>query len=111
METLVTREEIQEVLKQAKKQFISISISNDLGQWSEQFFALQEIREVKDGSEKITMLLLNSPKNSECTVINAQYIHGIKFNKYLYLNGSLLDQVAVVTKDKTQPLSRHLSNA
>ncbi|HYF68787.1 MAG TPA: hypothetical protein VD884_11670 [Ohtaekwangia sp.] len=99
MRISVAREQIKDVLSEAKTQFISISISNQSGKWSDDYFLIQDIREFKKGGEKITLLLLKSSKDSECTVIDVTLIHGIKFNKYLSLNGHLSDEVQMVSED------------
>jgi len=103
MRISVARDQVKDVLSVAKTQFISISISNHSGKWSDQYFLIQDIKEVKQGSEKVTLLLLNSSKDSECLAIDIKLIFGIKLNKYLNLNGHLSDEVQIVSNDSVVP--------
>ena len=108
MKIFVARDQMKDIFSVAKTQFISISISNHSGKWSDQYYLIHDIKEMKQGSEKITLLLLNSSNDSECIAIDVKLIHGIKFNKYLNLNGHLSDEVQIVSKDSVGQQSREI---
>jgi len=108
MKITVTQEQVKDVFNEAKRQFIDISISNHSGQWSDQYFLIQDIKELKQSGEKITVLLLISPNDLRCIAINAKLIHGIRFNKYLNLNGQLSTEVGIVHKDSAPQLSHEI---
>ena len=105
MEISVNKDSINDLLREAKKQFINVSISNDSGRWSKEYYHLHQITRFKQGNEKVTIVLLCSPKDSECTAIDSRLIHGIKFDKYLYLNGDLNHEIKIVSKDTALQLS------
>jgi hypothetical protein len=108
MEISVTDNSIKSLLQEAKKQFISISIGNPTGGWSGEYFEIDEIKEFKHGHERITIVLLRSPSTSECTAFDARLIHGIKFDKYLLLNGNLYDEIRVVSKNTALQLAHQI---
>lgn len=98
-------ENLKEVLKEAKDQFISISISNQPGKWSDQYFAITEIKEIKRAEENITLMVLSSVEDSHCVTIDINLISGIKFNKYLNFNGLLTSEVEIISKKDLLQLS------
>lgn len=100
----VTDKSIKGLLQDAKNQSISIAITNHSGRWSEEYFKLKEIREFEHGGEQITILLLCSPKDSKCTALDTRLIHGIKFDKHLWLNGNLVDEIKILFKDRSLQL-------
>jgi hypothetical protein len=106
MEISVTEDKIKDLLLEAKTQFVSFSISNSSGRWTDEYFQLHGISEFKHGDEELLVVLLRSPKNSESQAIDVRLIHGIKFNKYMHLNGKLFDEIKIVSKDATLQLSR-----
>ena len=108
MKISVTQEQVKDVLNEVKRQFIDISISNHSGQWSDQYFLIQDIKELKQNGEKITLLLLISPNNLRSTAINAKLIHRIRFNKYLNLNGQLSTEVCIECRDSATQLSHEI---
>lgn len=99
MEISVTGDRIKSLLQEAKKQFISISIGNSSGGWSGEYFEIGDISEFKHGHERLTIVLLHSPRTSEPTALDARLIHGLKFDKYFSLNGNLYDEVRIVSKN------------
>ena len=105
MEISVTYNSIRSLLQEAKKQFISISIRNSSGGWSGKYFEIGEIKEFKHGHERLTIVLLRSPGTSECTAIETRLIQGIKFDKYLSLNGNLYDEVRIASKNTALQLA------
>jgi hypothetical protein len=105
MEVSVEKEKIKDFLQAAKNQFISVSICNHSGAWSQEYRQVQDIREFKHGSEKFTIVILCSLKDSECTATDGNFISGIKFDKYLNIDGHLFDQIIVKSKESLLQLS------
>ena len=100
METIVKRARMREVLTAAKSQFISIAICNKEGHWSEQFFDIHDIQEFKSGTGKVLVLVVSSSTNSGCMALDATYIRGLRFNKYLNLDGDLIERIGVHAKEE-----------
>jgi len=105
MEISVTHDGIENILKEVKNQFISFSISNDSGKWSNQYFSLADVKEFTRGGERTIVVLLNSLKDSECIAVDVNLICGFKFNKYLNVDGRLTDEIRIVSKGMALQLS------
>lgn len=100
MQISVTTKNLTEILREAKRQFISIAVSNRAGKWSEQYFTIEAIKDVKADAQRITMLVLHSERDSQCAVIDARSVVAIKFNKYLNVNETLVDEIEINSKEE-----------
>jgi hypothetical protein len=87
--------EIRDLLMAAKTQFIDVAISDRAGEWSQQYYSVSDVKSVNRGDGGITVAVLTSVQDSRFLTVDTQSISGIKFNKYLNLNGSLTEQVRV----------------
>jgi len=95
MHSKIEGTEIDDLLMQAKSQFVDIAIRKRTGEWSPQYYSISEVKSVNRGEAAITLAVLTSLQDSQFLTIDTQSICGIRFNKYLNLNGSLTDEVRV----------------
>ena len=86
---------MKNMLMQAKVQFIDVCIENHSG-WLDEYFELYEIKDVKQGVEKITLIILRSSNDSVCMVVDLQSISCLKFNNYLNIEGNLIDKISIL---------------
>jgi hypothetical protein len=96
----VTIENLKSLLIEAKHQFIGILLCNRAGEWSDESYEIDIVKEIRNGSQKTTLLVVHSAKNSACLVVDVNLISGIKFNKYLHHDGSLVDEIRIHRKNK-----------
>lgn len=73
---------LKDVLHAAKDQFVSISVANQVGKSSDEYFTVAEIVSLEIGPEKATLVVLNSLNDSHSQAVDVKLISGIKFNKY-----------------------------
>lgn len=97
MEMSVTYEELKDVLNEIKNQYINVAILDETGEWSEEYYTVEGVKDIKNRQGTTTALLLVSPKLSHCSIIDVKSILAIKLNKYLNLNGTLLEELRVHT--------------
>jgi hypothetical protein len=95
MEVSVKVENLEAILKEIKCQYISIAVRNKTGKWSDQYFDIDDIKDIKSSGGTMTAIILHSHKNSECVVMDIRSIKGIRLNKYLFLNGGLAQEVTI----------------
>lgn len=101
----VTHENLKEILSEIKNQFINIAIQDNGGEWSDEYFIVEGVKDIKSREVNMTALLLVSPKFSHCAIVDITSISGIKFNKYLNLNGTLLDEIKIQS-DELHPIAQ-----
>jgi len=97
-------EVLKDVLRAAKNQFVSISVANQAGKWSEEYFTVGQLVSLETGHESMTLVILNSLNNSRCEAVDVKLLFGIKFNKYLNLNGELIEELKIRFADDLQLL-------
>jgi hypothetical protein len=81
-------------------QFVQLSLCNPAGQWSDEYYTLDHIKENRRGFDITTLLVLRSEKNSACLTVDASFVSAMKFNKYLQYDGALIREVNVHRKKK-----------
>ena len=106
MEVSVTHEDLKDILNEIKKQYINIAILDETGEWSEEYYIVEGVKEITSRQGSTTALLLVSPKLSHCSIIDVKSILGIKLNKYLNLNGTLMEELRVQSNEP-QTVSSH----
>lgn len=104
MEVSVKHEELKDVLIEIKKQYINVAIQDVTGEWSEEYYIVEGVKEIGSHQGTTTALLLVSPKFSHCSIVDVKSILGIKLNKYLNLNGALMQELTVQS-DAAQTVS------
>jgi hypothetical protein len=97
----VTRQRVGEFLDAAQKQFISICVSDHSGRWPTRYFERYEVVEFKHPGEKPTAVLFCSGQDFRSTIA----LTGIKFNKYLNIEGDLFDEIKIVSHEGAPQLS------
>ncbi len=95
MEVSVTYEDLKDILNEIKKQYINVAILDETGEWSDEYYIVEGVKDITNHQGTTTALLLVSPKLSHCSIIDVKSIMGIKLNKYLNLNGSLMEGLRV----------------
>jgi len=100
MGSRIEENEIIDLLKAAKSQFVDIAISNRAGEWSQQYYAISEVKDIYKGESGITLAVLTSLQDSQTLAIDTNMIGGIRFNKYLNLNGFLTEEVKVDSNEE-----------
>ena len=98
MEILITTDTIKDLLTEAKQQFEDVAIADSVGQWSDKYYRVVEIKEFKTGNGKVTVLLFSSPADAEYTIRDAKAISAFRFNKYLNFQGKVIDEARTTTK-------------
>jgi hypothetical protein len=107
MEMNVTYEELKDVLNEIKKQYINVAILDETGEWSDEYYLVEGIKDIKNRQGTTTALLLVSPKLSHCSIIDVKSILAIKLNKYLNLNGTLMEELRVQSAETHTVTARH----
>ena len=95
MEVNVKHEDLKDILNQIKKQYINVAILDETGEWSDEYYIVEGVKDIINRQGTTTALLLVSPKLSHCSIVDVKSIVGIKLNKYLNLNGTLLEELKV----------------
>ena len=95
MEVNVKHEELKGILNEIKKQFINVAIQDETGEWSDEYYMVEGVKDISNRHGTMTALLLVSPKLSHCSIVDVKSILGIKLNKYLNLNGTLMQELRV----------------
>lgn len=95
MEASVRHEDLKDLLNEIKNQFINVSIQEATGQWSDEYYIVEGVKDIQNTEGTMTALLLVSPRLSHCSIVDVKSIHGIKLNKYLNLNGTLMEELRV----------------
>jgi hypothetical protein len=98
MKVSIEVEHLKNILRGARKQFINAAICNSAGKWSEQYFVIDDLREIKTEHGTVAILLLHSPSNSECAAIDIRHISRLRFNKCLSIEGASVKELAINAK-------------
>jgi hypothetical protein len=104
MEVNVKHEDLREILNEIKKQYINVAILDETGEWSDEYYIVEGVKDITNRQGTTTALLLVSPKLSHCSIIDVKSIQGIKLNKYLNLNGTLMEELRIQS-DEPQTVS------
>lgn len=99
MEVNVTQENLKDILIEIKNQYINVAIQDETGEWSDEYYIVEGVKEIKRSDVNMTALLLLSPKLSHCVIADLKSVQGIKLNKYLNLNGSLMQELRVQSQE------------
>lgn len=70
--------QLPEVFKTIQSKKIPVKIYNHSGQWSDHFFQVLEIKEIKDKGYEVTVLILFDPETTDATAINVKSINMIE---------------------------------
>jgi hypothetical protein len=95
MEVSVRHEDLKDILGEIKKQYINVAILDETGEWSEEYYIVEGVKDITNHQGTMTALLLVSPRLSHCSIVDVKSISGIKMNKYLNLNGTLMQELTV----------------
>jgi hypothetical protein len=95
MEISVRHEDLKDILNEIKNQYINVAIQEETGEWSDEYYIVEGVKDINSGQGSMTALLLVSPKFSHCSIVDVKSIHGIKLNKYLNLNGALMQELRI----------------
>lgn len=87
---------LKNVLKDAHKQNVSISISSKAGNWSE-YFQIDDIRDVITERGLVTIMVLHSDQSPKRALVDVRLISSVKFNKYLTVKGTLTSELSVTS--------------
>lgn len=107
MEVSVKHEDLKDILNEIKKQYINVAIQDETGEWSDEYYMVEGVKDISNRQGTMTALLLVSPKLSHCSIVDVKSILGIKLNKYLNLNGTLMQELRVQS-DEPQTVSSEL---
>jgi hypothetical protein len=99
MEVSVKPEDLKNILREIKNQFINIAIQEVSGEWSDEYYIVEGVKDIPYKDSSMTALLLVSPKLSHCSIVDIKCIQGIKLNKYLNLNGKLMEELRVQSNE------------
>ena len=105
METTVGRGEIRQVLNALKNQFIDVAICDSEKKWSDEYFHIVDIQEFRKDKDKVVTLVLGDSKTARCFAVDVSYIHGFKLNKYLQLDGFLIEEITIRSDRKILQVS------
>lgn len=95
MEVSVKHEDLRDILTEIKKQYINVAILDESGDWSDEYYIVEGVKDINNRQGTTTALLLVSPKLSHCSIVDVKSILGIKLNKYLNLNGTLMEELRI----------------
>lgn len=95
MEISITIDQLNDVLREAKKQFASLCLNNEAGISSEVYFDIDDIMEIKTSAGDMTILIMHSDIDARCHVMDVRLISRMRFNKYLNYKGFLADKIKV----------------
>jgi hypothetical protein len=99
MRSLVNPEKFLEALNESRKQLADIAICDQTGMWSDQFFHIDDVREVRNVyGETTTALILSDQPDRRVVVVEMNSIAGVRFSKNIELNGQQTDELALVTE-------------
>lgn len=87
--------ELPNILRQIKEKQIPVKIYNHSGQWSEHYFGVLEIKEIRDKNYNVTVLILFDPETNESTAIDIKSINTIELQSAIVLNGSQVKKLRV----------------
>jgi hypothetical protein len=87
---------LKNVLKDAHKQNVSISICSKAGNWSE-YFQIDDIRDVVTERGLVTIMVLHSDQSPKRALVDVRLISSVKFNKYLTVKGKLTSEISVTS--------------
>ena len=104
MEVSVKHEDLRDILIEIKKQYINVAILDEAGEWSDEYYIVEGVKDITNRQGTTTALLLVSPKLSHCSIIDVKSILAIKLNKYLNLNGTLMEELRIQS-DEPQTVS------
>jgi hypothetical protein len=95
MEVSVRHGDLKNILREIKNQYINVAILEAGGEWSDEYYIVEGVKDITSQEGTMTALLLVSPKLSHCSILDVKSIQGIKLNKYLNLNGTLMEELRV----------------
>ncbi|HEY0769687.1 MAG TPA: hypothetical protein VGD31_05085, partial [Sphingobacteriaceae bacterium] len=79
METFsVYLSQLPQVFRKIQNNKIPVKIYNHSGQWSDHFFQVLEIKEIKDKGYDVTVLILFDPETSDATALDMKSISGVE---------------------------------
>jgi hypothetical protein len=88
---------LKNVLRDAKNQCASVAIRSRTGESSNEYFHINEVKDVFTERGVITIVILHSEKDLRCALMDVRLIKGLRFNKYLTVKGVLTDEIVVLS--------------
>ncbi|HEY0740807.1 MAG TPA: hypothetical protein VGD40_05060 [Chryseosolibacter sp.] len=88
--------ELPAILRIIKSKEVPVKIYNHSGQWSEHYFGVLEVKDIKDKSYDITVLILFDPETSESTAIDVKSIHTIELKSSVEIHGRQVTRVKIL---------------
>jgi hypothetical protein len=88
---------LKNVLRDAKNQCASVAVRSRAGEWSNEYFQINEVKDVFTERGVITIMILQSEKDLRCALMDVRLIKGIRFNKYLMVKGALTREIIVIS--------------
>jgi hypothetical protein len=82
-----------------RDQFVSVALKGRSGKLSHEYFAIEAIKKCKHGRAKTTVMVLRSDITSHWIMVSVDTISGLKFNRHLYLDGQLFDELRLIGND------------
>jgi hypothetical protein len=92
------------VLSAIKEQHINVSIKSRFGGWSKEYYKINDLQEIENAATEIVLVVLQSGCCSSYAVVDLNSIYGLKFNKYLNLDGHLISELKVIFAPDSNPV-------
>ena len=70
--------ELPEILKTIQELKVPVKIYNHSGQWSDHFFQVLELKDIKDKDYQVAVLILFDPESAEATAIDLKSINMVE---------------------------------
>lgn len=82
-------------LKKIHEKKIDIKIYNHSGQWSDHFFGVLEVKEIKEKDYDVTVLILFDPETNDSTAIDVKSINMVELKSEMTVNGRAVRKLKI----------------
>lgn len=94
-ENSVYVKELPNILKQIKSKEIPVKVYNHSGQWSAHYFGVLEVKEIRDKSYDVTVLILFDPETNDSTAIDIKSINTLELKSDFEFDGRKVRKLKV----------------
>jgi hypothetical protein len=87
--------ELLDILKKAKDEKILVKMFNHSEKWSDHFFQILELKEIRDKDYQVTIVILFDPETSDATALDLKTISGVEFNTQVESGGNRYRMISI----------------
>lgn len=96
--------QLPEIFKTIQSKKIPVKIYNHSRQWSDHFFQVLEIKEIKDKGYEVTVLILFDPETTDATAIDVKSISMIELESAVQIGKEPVKKIEVYRSKIKKPL-------